>query len=276
MKIKKDVDITTAEEVKRALAARHKNDLFFTEVKDGPTQTVNHHSKVDALAIRLSWTQFNITGYEVKVSRSDFLRDEKWRAYLPMCNQLYWVVLDGVCDELEIPECCGLIRYRNGRLSVIKKAPSRDIEPPVDMYKYLMFNYIGALQKREATTSRTDRLLPSEKQEVFEAYLKDKIKAREVGYKTGCKLAQKLRDAEYEIENLKRRMDDERKFDNEKNEICKALGVEPYYGWLDRCLQSIQQLKTSGGVTTNAVKAACEANKQSAVLMKEIGIGANT
>jgi hypothetical protein len=41
----------TSDDVKIAIAKRHREDLFFTEVKDGPTQIVAHHSKVDALAI---------------------------------------------------------------------------------------------------------------------------------------------------------------------------------------------------------------------------------
>lgn len=43
-----------ADDVKRAIAHRHASDMFFTEVKDGPTQIVNHHSRIDALAIKLS------------------------------------------------------------------------------------------------------------------------------------------------------------------------------------------------------------------------------
>lgn len=113
-----------ADDVKRAIAHRHASDMFFTEVKDGPTQIVNHHSRIDALAIKLSWTNFAIIGYEVKVARSDFLRDEKWRAYLPMCNQLYFAAAPGVCDPSEVPECCGLVTVtQSGNLRTIRKAP---------------------------------------------------------------------------------------------------------------------------------------------------------
>ena len=70
----------------KAIAKRHSTDMFFTQVKDGPTETVSTYSKIDALAIKKSWTKFSITGYEVKVSRSDFLKDDKWQHYLPMCN----------------------------------------------------------------------------------------------------------------------------------------------------------------------------------------------
>ena len=124
----------TAHKVKAAIAKRHKEDLFFTEVKDGPTQIVNHHSKIDALSMKISWTKFTITGYEVKVSRSDFLRDEKWHAYLPMCNQLYFAVAPGVCDTSEVPEVCGLVTVtQNGGLRTVRKAPWREIDPPVEM-----------------------------------------------------------------------------------------------------------------------------------------------
>jgi len=30
------------------------------------------------------------TGYDIKISRSDFLGDEKWTGYLPLCNLLYF------------------------------------------------------------------------------------------------------------------------------------------------------------------------------------------
>ncbi len=49
-------------DITKALAKRHKDDMFFTEVKNGPTQTVAHHSRIDALAIKISWTRFRITG----------------------------------------------------------------------------------------------------------------------------------------------------------------------------------------------------------------------
>lgn len=70
--------IFCAEDIKHALARRHKEDMFFTEVKDGPTGY--QYSRIDALAIKISWSKYQLTGYEVKVSRSDFLRDSKWQA----------------------------------------------------------------------------------------------------------------------------------------------------------------------------------------------------
>ncbi len=69
----------TAREMKEAIAKRHREDLFFTEVRrpDADRQPPQQNRRP---GMKISWTNFTISGYEVKVSRSDFLRDEKWRA----------------------------------------------------------------------------------------------------------------------------------------------------------------------------------------------------
>ena len=89
------------------LAKRHTNDMFFTEVKNGPTW-LGRHNRIDCLAIKKSWANPCITGYEVKVSRSDFVQDNKWQAYLHMCNELYFACPKGLIALDEVPENSGL------------------------------------------------------------------------------------------------------------------------------------------------------------------------
>lgn len=240
----------TAREMKEAIAKRHREDLFFTEVKDGPTQIVNHHSKIDALAMKISWTNFTITGYEVKVSRSDFLRDEKWRAYLPMCNQLYFAVAPGVCDPAEVPEVCGVVAVNSkGGLRTIRKAPWRDIEPPVEMFMYLMFTYIGPFYRRDAETPRVERLLREDRLELFRKYLDDKADTKEIGRHVGGKLNREIQDLYRQVDHLKMVSDEERKAEKELAAICRALGVTAYYQQGQKCLEAIDQMKKSGGIT---------------------------
>ncbi len=62
-----------------------------------------------------------------------------------------------------------------GGIRTIKKAPWRDIEPPVEMFKYLMFTYIGALHRAEKNYPRHERLLPNERLELCRMYLEDNI-----------------------------------------------------------------------------------------------------
>lgn len=239
-----------ADDVKRAIAHRHASDMFFTEVKDGPTQIVNHHSRIDALAIKLSWTNFAIIGYEVKVARSDFLRDEKWRAYLPMCNQLYFAAAPGVCDPSEVPECCGLVTVtQSGNLRTIRKAPWRDIDPPVEMFKYLMFTYIGPYFPKDKRLPRGERLLPSENAEFFKRYLEGKEDLQTVGRRAGRKIGKEIEDLRLENRRLKACLDDQKTAQKELGDIYRALGVSPS-SWTasSQAMKAIEQIKT-GGVT---------------------------
>ena len=103
----------TSTDIKRALAEKHWRDFFLTEVKSGPTQlAVPGDLKIlDGLAIRKSWTAPCFTGYEVKISRSDFLRDAKFYTYEELCNCLYIVCPKGMIERTELPESVGLMYY---------------------------------------------------------------------------------------------------------------------------------------------------------------------
>lgn len=244
----------TAQEVKAAIAKRHAADLFFTEVKNGPTQIVNHHSKIDALAMKISWTNFTITGYEVKVARSDFLRDEKWRAYLPMCNQLYFAVAPGVCDPSEVPEVCGLVTVtQKGALRTVRKAPWRDIDPPVEMFMYLMFNYIGAYHGRDVALPRAEQLLRDERLDLFRKYLDDQADMKEIGRRVGGKLGREVSELRRENDRLKMVYDEEKRSAHELSTVCRALGVTTYYNQGQKCLEAIDQMKKSGGITPEMI-----------------------
>jgi hypothetical protein len=48
-------------------------------------------------------------GYEIKVSRSDFLADKKWREYLKYCRVFYFVAPAGIIKPSELPPEIGLI-----------------------------------------------------------------------------------------------------------------------------------------------------------------------
>lgn len=48
-------------------------------------------------------------GYEIKVSRADFLADKKWREYLKYCSKFYFVAPQGIIRPDELPPEIGLI-----------------------------------------------------------------------------------------------------------------------------------------------------------------------
>ncbi|MCL6443133.1 MAG: hypothetical protein K6T83_06715 [Alicyclobacillus sp.] len=96
--------------VLHALAKRHaEKDVWFTHVKNGPTHYANpgELAILDGVAIAKSWAHPTIRGYEVKVDRGDFLRDNKWPKYLEMCHELSFVCPPGVIEPEEVADGVG-------------------------------------------------------------------------------------------------------------------------------------------------------------------------
>lgn len=119
------------------IAARHSKDLIVAECKDGPTSGVSH-LRLDWWVMRRSWTNPAFIGYELKRSRSDFVRDDKWPGYLPLCNELWFVDDGAVIQPAELPESVGLLRPAGSRFRVLRKAAFREIEPPVSLMMYVL------------------------------------------------------------------------------------------------------------------------------------------
>ncbi len=51
-------------------------------------------------------------GYEIKISRADFLSDKKWESYLKYCTWFYFVAPEGIIKKEELPEKVGLMEIQ--------------------------------------------------------------------------------------------------------------------------------------------------------------------
>lgn len=167
----------TAEQIVKLLETKHASDVFVPECKNGPTWD-GGHSRLDAWAMARSWRHPVMTGYEIKVSRTDFVNDDKWTAYLPLCNHLYFVSPPDVIDVKEVHEGCGLIHVsKTGtRLYVKRRAPRREIDPPVDLLLYVIMRADGFLSDhhQDNISARTV--------EHWRTWLKDKDERKRVGF----------------------------------------------------------------------------------------------
>lgn len=186
----------TAAAIKAALAEKHWKDFFLTEVKSGPTQLAMPSGLkiLDGLAIRKSWTNPCFTGYEVKISRSDFLRDAKFYTYEELCNCLYVVCPKGMIERTELPESVGLMYYDPEKKTIAtrKKAIFRKIEYSPEMLLYIIFSRLDS-----------DRYpFFSTKQEYFEEYLAGKRDSRELAQAVKTKLVQDNARLESELEHV--------------------------------------------------------------------------
>jgi hypothetical protein len=127
----------TARQIIDLLAVKHSEDCFVPECKDGGS-TSRSHKRLDAWAMRKSWSNPCVTGYELKVSRSDFLGDDKWHAYLPMCNDLYFVTPAKMVQPDEVPAPAGLMWATENRVYLKKKPVRRDGPISENVFRYIL------------------------------------------------------------------------------------------------------------------------------------------
>lgn len=181
----------TSTDIKLALKEMHngRNTYFITECKTCSTYFPDPQGllKFDGLAVTKSYTKPCIIGYEIKVSRGDFLQDNKWHLYLQYCNEFYFVVPHGLVKKDELPDNVGLIYYNpdTKALRTVKKALYRQIEKPVGVYEYIIFSRL-----------EEDRIpFYEDKAEYARDYIEDQKDKKYIGYNLGSKMAKDLEEA---------------------------------------------------------------------------------
>jgi hypothetical protein len=213
--------------IKQALNKRHTNDFYMCEVKTGSTY-YNHIRIIDAIAIKKSWANPKVTAYEIKVSRQDFLRDNKAHEYLAYCNEFYFACPKDVIKENEVPEACGLIYVSDkGTLKIVKKAHHRDIEIPEDLFIYIIMSRI-----------ESDRYpFHESKSHYWRDWLDNKIEDRKLGIIIKSKLLEKINLLTSQVNKLeiyKRKYED----------IEKVLTGHGIMGW--NYLEDLKSALSSG------------------------------
>lgn len=120
--------MANSKDIKALLYNRHRPPeyAFFTEVANGTGSMGGRYA--DAVAYAL-WPSkgFEITGYEIKVSRGDFMNEmknsAKAHAVMQFCHRWYLVAEKGVAKVEEIPANWGFLEVVNGKFYTRKIAP---------------------------------------------------------------------------------------------------------------------------------------------------------
>ena len=241
----------TAKNIIDLLDARHKDDLFVPECKSGPTQLTNH-VRLDAWAFRKSWAHPCMTGYEVKVSRSDFLGDNKMAAYLPLCNALYVVCPHGLIQPEEVLEQAGLlwVTSTGTRLVTKKKAPYREIAFPEQLVQYVLMCRARILRyDRDQDRTKYWKNWLLEKEE-------NQINGHAVSRRIDKLAKRKIAEVERENKRLKERQGH---YDKVQDAFSRAgFDIDRLQAWnVDRQIQDARKL-----LTADLHNAAVSAQKQ--------------
>lgn len=188
--------------ITKLLAQKHSKDIFVPQCKTGPTWTVGKDALfiLDAWTMKKSWTNTITTGYEIKITRQDFLNDNKWQSYLPYCNEFYFVCPSGVILPTELPPQAGLyyVSKTGARLFVKKKSARRDVELPHFLLYYILM--WRAKIVKDSIPSFTS------KRAYWESWLKDCKIDRDFGSRVGKKIRQTIEDRILKVEQENARL----------------------------------------------------------------------
>lgn len=124
--------------IEERLRDRHADDRIVFECKTGPTKT--GVLRMDAWAMKSSWSKPHTYGYEIKISRSDFMRDDKWQGYLPYCSEFYFCCPRGLIQPEELPADVGLLWLNStgSQLYTKRKAARRDVQIHENLWRYIV------------------------------------------------------------------------------------------------------------------------------------------
>jgi len=245
-----------AEAVVKLLEARHSKDVFVSECKDGPTQ-FGSHLRLDGWAMPRSWAHPDTTGYEIKVNRQDFLRDEKWRGYLDLCNKLYFVAPKDVIARDEVPAECGLLEVSKNakRLLTRKKAPAREVEVPESLFRYVL------MCRAQITEERT----PRDRFAKWKQWLVDRAERSDVGWEIGRIISRKVSAECHEVIKKNEALEIRIRQCDIVEEVMREAGITDLHSWR---LQTDAEKKLLGGVRGEVEEKLAELNSATARALK--------
>jgi len=218
-----------SDKIKKLLEVRHNKDVFVTECKTGSSGA--GMQSLDAWAMKKSYSKPLIVGYEIKVSRGDFLNDTKWQGYMPYCNELYFVTPYAMVQPNEIPEGVGLMWVsKNGSTVRTKvKAKWRPLLPENinSLFTYVLMTRTKIVHSDFSVLGRKEARKKPSGTEFWTGWLKDKDLSYEFGRRVEGEIKKRLTEEVNNVKNenqrLKYRMDGYDKI----VAMCKKLGIDP-------------------------------------------------
>lgn len=191
----------TAFDIKNALAERWRKTGragFWPEIT---VSAPDGDLRLDGVALEWSHQAMWVHGYEIKVSRSDWLRDAKYERYRPYVDTLTLVCPKGMVARGEMPGDVGLMWYDpdKGALRVKRKPGYDALGVDTAPVKDRLLRAITRSVFYDPSVSRYGRY------DSAKEYAEQKRSMRYVGRVLGSTLARRVEQLERELEPDRRR-----------------------------------------------------------------------
>jgi hypothetical protein len=211
-----------AEVLLQAIESRHVKDLVIPECKNGPTQTGSHR-RFDAWVLVRTWSPITMIGYEIKVSRSDWRRDEKLADYQGLCHLLYIVAPKGVVPLDELPAGVGLLEAvgEGTRLVTRRKASRHEITLPAELLVYILMARVRVGTERQA--GQTEDYQREARRAALKQWVEEKAERRRLAWVVSKKIQQQFDAQELAIREADERIADLRSI----RALVVGLGFDP-------------------------------------------------
>lgn len=234
-----------AHKILNLICQKHSRDIVIPNCKTGGTWYSNGLLILDVLVIPRSWRNMVIRAYEIKVNRSDFLNDVKWKNYLQFCNELYFVCPPRLIEPEELPTDVGLLwtSVNCNKIYTKRKAVTRDIDIPNELFLYIIM--WRSIIKDGEMVNNLDK----------KAYWQNWLNEKKIDYNFGQMVSKKINEfIKIEIESVKNENKVlKRENDNlmEIKEFCKNLGYKSGNMWINNFLRKIEML--NNGLPENSI-----------------------
>jgi len=216
-KTKKSSIKITSGDIEYLLKAKHAEDVFVPQCKTGATFSGGRVHILDAWVMKKSWAHPLTTGYEIKVSRGDFLQDDKWRSYLPFCNAFYFVCPTGMIKPEELPDDTGLIYVSNTgtKLYTKKKAPYRKDVTLEPIYKYVLMHRAQISRARDIMNRVDD----------WSEWMEKRDADKELGHNVSKKIRELVIERIHIVETKNRQLERKNEQLQQVKEVLDKLGL---------------------------------------------------
>ncbi len=201
------------------LRVKHSGDVFVSECKNGGNQGL----RMDVWAMKKSWANPLTVAYEIKVSRSDFINDNKWHRYLDYCNQFYFVCPAGVIKPEELPEEAGLmyVASTGSRIVTKKKSPyRRGVVVPENLYRYILMNRV------EIVDSTFNGIHQETTADFWRKYMEKKRDDTNFGHRVSKRIREVIIKRIHKVEDENLGLQEENQKLREMKEFCEQQGID--------------------------------------------------